>query len=110
MAQVTTVGIALAKNMGCIPGVATYGHGVVKKRLARQQVLPCVAQLPPCLMGMAASGGAPYWAREWTTRGHTVQLMPPQFVQPDGQSSNNAPNDAAGRWEAVGRRGGGAGP
>ena len=50
MPQVTTVGIDLAKNVVCIHGVDTHGHVVVKKRLARQKVLPFVAQLPPCLM------------------------------------------------------------
>ena len=58
MAQVTTVGIDLAKNVVCIHGVDTHGHVVVKKRLARQKVLPFVAQLTPCLIGMEASGGA----------------------------------------------------
>ena len=101
MAQVTTVGIALAKNVVCIHGVDTQGHVVVKKRLARQKVLPFVAQLTPCLIGMEASGGAHYWAREFTKLGHTVKLMPPQFVKPYVQSQKNDPNDAAGICEAV---------
>jgi transposase len=103
MAQVTTVGIDLAKNGVCIHGVDTHGNVVVKKRLARQKVLPFVAQLPPCLVGMEASGGAHYWAREFTKLGHTVKLMSPQFVQPYVQSQKNDPNDAAGICEAVGR-------
>src|ERR671932_1259084 len=101
MAQVTTVGIDLAKNVVCVHGVDTHGHVVVKKRLARQKVLPFVAQLTPCLIGMEASGGAHYWAREFTKLGHTVKLMPPQFVKPYVQSQKNDPNDAAGICEAV---------
>jgi transposase len=54
-------------------------------------------------MGMEASSGAHYWARELTKLGHTVQLMSPQFVKPYVQSQKNAPNDAAGICEAVGR-------
>ena len=69
MAQVTTVGIDIAKNVVCIHGVDAHGHVVVKKRLARQKVLPFIAQLPPCLIGMEASGGAHYWAREFTKLG-----------------------------------------
>ena len=99
MTQVTTGGIDLAKNGVCIHGVDTHGHVVVKKRLARQKVLPFVAQLPPCLIGMEASGGAHYW----TKLGHTVKLMPPQFVKPYVQSQKNDPNDAAGICEAVKR-------
>jgi transposase len=87
----------------CIHGVDTHGHVVVKKRLARQKVLPFMAQLPPCLIGMEASGGAHYWAREFTQLGHTVKLMSPQFVKPYVQSQKNDPNDAAGICEAVAR-------
>jgi len=83
--------------------VDAHGHVVVKKRLARQKVLPFLAQLPPCLIGMEASGGAHYWAREFTQLGHTVKLMSPQFVKPYVQSQKNDPNDAAGICEAVER-------
>lgn len=103
MAQVTTLGIDIAKNVMCIHGIDLHGHVVVKKRLARQKVLPFVAQLPPCLIGMEASGGAHYWAREFTKLGHTVKLMSPQFVKPYVQSQKNDPNDAAGICEAVER-------
>ena len=103
MAQVTTVGIDLAKNVVCVHGVDHQGHVVVKKRLARQKVLPFVAQLPPCLIGMEASGGAHYWARAFRTLGHTGKLMSPQFVKPYVQSQKNDLNDAAGICEAVAR-------
>jgi transposase len=53
-----------------------------RKRLSRAKVLPFMAQLPPCLIGMEASGGTHYWARELTKLGHTVTLMSPQFVRP----------------------------
>jgi transposase len=103
MAQVTTLGIDLAKNVVCIHGVDVHGNVVIKKRLARQKVLPFVAQLSPCLIGMEASGSAHYWARELSQLGYTVKLMPPQFVKPYVQSQKNDPNDAAGICEAVGR-------
>jgi transposase len=103
MAQVTTLGVDSAKKGVCVHGVDTHGHVLVQKRLARQKVLPCVAQLPPCLIGMAASGGAPYWAREFPKLGHTVQLMSPQCVKPYVQSQKNDPNDAAGICAAVER-------
>jgi transposase len=103
MAQVTTLGIDIAKNVVFVHGVDAHGHVVVTKRLARPKVLPFVAQLPPCLIGMEASGGAHYWAREFTKLGHTVKLMPPQFVKPYVQSQKNDPNDAAGICEAVER-------
>jgi transposase len=103
MAQVTTLGIDIAKNVMCVHGVDTQGNVVVKKRLSRQKLLPFVAQLSPCLIGIEASGGAHYWAREFRKLGHTVKLMSPQFVKPYVQSQKNDPNDAAGICEAVDR-------
>jgi transposase len=87
----------------CVHGVDVHGNVVVKKRLTRPKVLPFVAPLSPCLIGMEASGSAHYWAREFSQLGHTVQWMPPQFVKPYVQSQKNDPNDAAGICEAVGR-------
>jgi transposase len=40
------------------------------------------ADLPACTIGMEACGGAHHWARELTRLGHTVRLMPPQYVKP----------------------------
>ena len=103
MAQVTTLGVDIAKNGVCVHGIDTQEHVIVQKRLSRQKLLPFVAQLPSCLIGMEASGGAHYWAREFTKLGHTVKLMSPQFVKPYVQSQKNDPNDAAGICEAVAR-------
>src|SRR5215467_10540681 len=103
MAQVTTLGVDIAKNGVYVHGIDTQEHVIVQKRLARQKVLPFMAQLPPCLIGMEASGGAHYWAREFTKLGHTVKLLSPQFVKPYVQSQKNDPNDAAGICEAVAR-------
>ena len=81
MAQVPTLGIEIAKTVVFVHGVDRHGHVVVTQRLARPKVLPCVAQLPPCLIGLEASGGTHDWARECTKLGHTVKRMPPQFVK-----------------------------
>jgi transposase len=69
----------------------------------RAKVLPLMAQLPPCLIGLEASGGAHDWARELTKLGHTVKVMSPQFVRPYVQRQKNDANDAAGLCEAVSR-------
>src|SRR5262247_3619862 len=103
MPQVTTVGIDTSKHVFHIHGVDGRGHTVLTKRVARHKVLALVTQLPPCLIGMEASGGTHYWAREFTKLGHTVKLMSPQFVKPYVQSQKNDPNDAAGICDAVAR-------
>lgn len=101
--QITTLGIDVAKHVFQLHGVDKRGHVVLTKRLSRAKVLPFVAQLPTCLIGMEATGGAHYWAREFTKLGHTVKLMSPQFVRPYVQRQKNDANDAAGICEAVSR-------
>jgi transposase len=61
------------------------------------------AQLQPCLVGMAACGGAHYWAREIAQLGHEVKLMSPRFVHPYVKSNKNDARDAEAICEAVGR-------
>ena len=101
--QITTLGLDVAKHVFQLHGVDQRGHVVLTTRLSRAKVLPFLAQLPPCLIGMEASGGAHYWARELTKLGHTVKLMSPQFVRPYVQRQKNDANDAAGICEAVSR-------
>jgi transposase len=61
--QVTTLGIDLAKRVFQLHGVDKHGKVVLHKRMSREQLLPFVANLPPCLVGLEACGGAHYWAR-----------------------------------------------
>jgi transposase len=101
--QMTTLGIELAKHVLQLHGVDKHGNVVLTKRLSRAKVLPFIAQLPPCLIGIEALGGAHYWARELTKLGHTVKRVSPQFVRPYVQRQKNDANDAAGMCEAVSR-------
>jgi transposase len=103
MPQVTTLGIDAAKNLFQLHDVDAHGKIVLKKRLVRHKVLAFVAGLPPCLLGLEASGSAHYWARELTKLGHTAQLISPQFVKPYVKGNTNDPNDAEALCEAVSR-------
>jgi transposase len=101
--KITILGIDLAKNVFQLHGVDEQGNVVVRKQLARSKLLPFVAQLTPCRIGMEACQGAHYWAREMRKLGHDVRLISPQFVTPYRQSHKNDPNDAAAICEAVSR-------
>ena len=74
--QVTTVGLDLAKHVFQVHGVDRRGRVVLRKRLSRSRLLDFFANLPPCVIGMEACGGAHYWARELQALGHEVRLMP----------------------------------
>jgi transposase len=93
----------LAKHVIQLHGVDSQGHVVLRKRLSRAKVLPFLAPFPACLLGLEASGGAHYGARELTKVGHTVKLMRPQFVRPSMKDQQNDAHDAAGICEAVSR-------
>ena len=101
--KTTTLGIDLAKNVFQLHGVDDQGKVVVRQKLTRPTLLPFVAPLAPCRIGLEACQGAHYWAREMRTLGHDVRLISPQCVTPYRQSHQNDPNDAAAIGEAVSR-------
>jgi transposase len=101
--KITVLGIDLAKNVLQLHGVDAQGNVGVRKQLARSKLLPFIAQLTPCRMGMEACQGAHDWAREMRKLGHDVRLISPPFVTPYRQSHKNDPNDAAAICEAVSR-------
>ncbi len=103
MAEITTVGLDLAKNWFQVHGADTQGRPVLRKKLARSKVLGFFANLPPCLVGMEACGSAHYWARELITLGHEVRLMPPQYVKPYVKTNKHDAADAEAICEAVTR-------
>jgi hypothetical protein len=82
--EMHVLGIAIAKRLCHALGMDDTGTIGFRKRLSRHDLLPCIAQLPPVLIGIAACGGAPDWARRFQAHGHTVKLMAPQFVKPYG--------------------------
>lgn len=101
--KVKTLGIDLAKNLFRVHGVDAKGVTVVARQLRRRQLLPFIAQLAPCLVGMEACSGAHHWAREIAKLGHEVKLMSPRFVRPYVKSNKNDARDAEAICEAVGR-------
>jgi transposase len=101
--KITVLGIDLAKNVFQLHGVDDQGTVVVRKKLTRPKLLPFVAQLAPCRIGMEACQGAHYWAREMRKLGHDIRIISPQFVTPYRKSHKNDPNDAAAICEAVSR-------
>jgi transposase len=105
--SIITVGIDLAKSVFAVHGVDDIGKAaLVKPKVARDQLLALIAQLPPCLIGMEACSGAHHWARQFRAYGHTVKLMAPKFVSPyrmSGQRGKNDAADAAAICEAVTR-------
>jgi transposase len=66
MAQQTSVfGIDIAKLVFHVVGMDHTGHVVLRKRIARRELLHFIATLPPLRIGMEACGSAHDWARRF---------------------------------------------
>jgi len=101
--KITTIGMDLAKNVIQVHGIDEQGKVVLKKQLRRHRVASFFANLPVCLVGMEACGGAHHWARQLEKSGHRVKLMAPQFVKPYVKTNKNDAADAEAICEAVSR-------
>jgi transposase len=101
--KIKTIGIDLAKNVFQIHGVDSVGKPVIKKQLRRQQMAEFFVKIEPCLIGMEACASAHFWARKLIAMGHTVKLMPPQYVKPYVKTNKNDAADAEAICEAVTR-------
>lgn len=96
----TTFGLAIAKNAFFVHGTAQSGKVIVSRSLRRAQVLSFFSNAP-VLIGIEACAGSHYWARELIRLGHTVKLLPAQYVRRYVQGNKTDANDAAAIAEAV---------
>ena len=101
--SVVSIGLDLAKSVFQVHGVNAAGHTVLRRRLARSELLAFFAKQPACLVGMEACSSAHHWAREFVELGHTVRLIPPQYVKPYVKRNKTDAADAEAICEAVGR-------
>ena len=100
---ISTLGIDLAKSVFQLHGITAGGAVILQKRVRRSGLLPTLASLPPCLVGLEACPTAYYWAREIGGLGHEVRLIPPAYVKPYVKRQKNDAADAEAICEAVSR-------
>jgi transposase len=103
LSSVTSVGLDLAKLVFQVHCVDALGHVVAAKAIKRNKLLEFFASLPPCLVGLEASGSAHHWARELIKLGHDARIMPPAYVKPYVRRQKNDAADAAAICEAATR-------
>ncbi len=71
--------------------------------LSRHELVLYFAKMSPCLIGMEACSAAHHWARELSRVGHSVRLIPPQYVRPYVKRNKTDAADAEAICEAVAR-------
>jgi len=103
--KVSRIGLDIAKMCFQVHGVDKRGKEVFSRKLRRNQVIPFFVNLPPCLVGIEACGGAHNWAREieGLDAGHTVRLISPRHVKPFVVNNKTDAADAKAICEVVGR-------
>jgi transposase len=63
MAQISMIGLDLAKNEFQVHGIEASGQVVMPRQLRRRQLEKLFAALSPCAVGLEACGGAHHWGR-----------------------------------------------
>ena len=96
-------GIDLGKNIFHVAGTDAAGNVVQRVRFRRDTLLAFFEHAAPAIVGMEACPGSQWLARKLQAMGHTVRIMPAQFVKPYVKTNKNDTIDAAAIAEAVTR-------
>jgi transposase len=105
MTQYKRIGIDTSKAVFTLHGIDQQDRPVLRIDLRRAQMISFSKNLPPTVVALEACGASHYWAHELTALGHTVRLIPPQYVKPYVKRGKNDRNDAEAICEAAGRPG-----
>jgi transposase len=97
------LGIDLGKNWFHIAGLDIHGKPVFRKKLNRKRLSALAATHPPCIIAMESCPGSQFWGRVFARYGHTLRILPAQFVKPYLKSNKNDFNDAEAIAEAATR-------
>src|SRR5260370_11213991 len=85
------IGLDTSKHVFQIHGVDENEKAVLRRQLRRSEVEKFFAKLPPTRIGIEACGASHHWARLLRGLGHTLMLMPPQYIK---AYVKRGPNDA----------------
>jgi transposase len=100
---VQILGIDLGKNWFHVIGINQQGKPVLRKKLNRKQLAELAATHPQCIVAMESCPGSQFWGRTFVDFGHTLRIIPAQFVKPYLKSNKNDFNDAEAIAEAASR-------
>ena len=97
------IGLDTSKAVFTLHGVGQDEKAVLRRDMRRAEMEAFFAKLPPTHVALKACGGSHHWARRLAAMGHTVQLIPPQYVKPFVRRGKNDRNDAEAISEAAAR-------
>jgi transposase len=94
-------GVDLGKNRFDVVACDAMGKPMQRLKLTRHTLLPFFGQVGQALIGMEACPGAQWLARKLSEMGHSVRIIPAQFVKPFVKSNKNDARDAEAIVEAL---------
>lgn len=100
---IAVLGIDLGKNSCSMAALDISGAVVMRRKVTREVLIAFAAALPPCIIAMEACCGAHFLGRTFSSNGHTVRLMSPEYVQPYVKAQKTDDRDAEAIAEAATR-------
>jgi transposase len=97
------IAIDTSKHVFTLHGVDEQDNVILQRNLPRSRLQPFFAALPPTTVVLEACGASHHWGRTLQAAGHTVRLIPPQYVKPFVKRAKNDRNDAEAISEAASR-------
>ena len=97
------IGLDTSKAVFTLHGVDDDEKAVLRRNMRRAEMEAFFAKLTPTHVALEACGGSHHWGRRLASFGHTVQLIPPQYVKPFVKCGKNDRNDAEAISEAAAR-------
>ena len=88
------IGLDTSKAVFTLHGVDHDEKAVLRRNMRRAEMEAFFTKLPPTHVALEACGGSHHWGRRLAALGHTVQLIPPQYVKPFVRRGKNDRNDA----------------
>ena len=101
--SIVMIGIDLGKNSCSVAALDERGAVVLRRRMRPGSIVGFAAKYAPCTVAMEACCGAHHLGRLLVTQGHTVKLMPPEYVRPYVKAQKNDDRDAEAIAEAATR-------
>ena len=99
------IGLDTSKAVFTLHGVNYDEKAVLRRNMRRAEMEVFFAKLPSTHVALEACGGSHRWGRRLAALGHTVQLIPPQYVKPFVKRGKNDRDDAEAISEAAARPG-----
>jgi transposase len=96
-------GVDIGKNLFHVVGLDAGGNPIQKATFRRETLLQFFERADPTVIGMEACPGSQWLARKLGALGHTIRIVPAQFVKPYVKSNKSDIIDAEAIAEAVTR-------